>query len=151
MRAHAVFALLVWLAGVTIACSSEDTGTTPGLTKSTPQFRKDIIPILDKFCATSACHATEERNLGITLKIADPAAVYAELKKESPTAKGTPFVTPGDPKKSFLQAKIDGNQADFEASCLLLGCGEIMPPGSKLTTSQRDTFRAWITAGAKDD
>jgi hypothetical protein len=148
---RAVFVTLALLLGSAIACSSEDTGTTPALTKSTPQFRKDIIPILDKFCATSACHLTEDRNLGITLKIAEPSAVYAELKKESPTAKGTPFVTPGDPKKSFLQAKIDGTQADFETSCLLVGCGETMPPGSKLTTSQRETFRAWIAAGAKDD
>ena len=148
MRVRAALALS---AVVAISCSSEDTGTTPVLRQSTPQFRKDIIPILDKFCATSECHATEEKNLGITLKIAEPAAIYAELKKDSPTAKGTPFVTPGDPKKSFLQAKIDGTQAEFETSCLLVGCGETMPPGSKLTTSQRDAFRAWITAGAKDD
>src|SRR5688572_31855714 len=145
-------AALTAIAVALIASScSEDTGTTPGLTKSTPQFRKDIIPILDKFCATSACHATEERNLGITLKVADPAAVYAELKKESPTARGTPFVVPGDPKKSFLQAKLDGTQSEFETSCLLPKCGETMPPGAPLTSSQRDTFRAWIAAGAKDD
>jgi len=146
---RALASALVVLAAVTACSSDESTGTTP--TAKTPTFRKDIIPLLDTYCATSACHATEERNLGITLKIADPAAVYAELRKESPTAKGTPFVVPGDPKKSFLQAKIDGTQSELASICLLPSCGDTMPPGTKLTTSQRDTFRGWIAAGAKDD
>jgi len=139
--------------GLAIIACSDDTGTTPAPTKRTPQFRKDVMPILETYCATSACHLTEDRNLGITLKVSDPVAVYAELKKDSPTAKGNPFVVPGDPKKSFLQAKIDGTQSEFEQACLLPACGEIMPPGAsaKLTTSQRDTFRNWIIAGAKDD
>ncbi len=148
-RALLGFAILA----VAIVACSDDTGTTPGLEKRTPQFRKDVMPLLEQYCATSACHLTEDQNLGITLKVADPAAVYAELKKDSPTAKGNPFVVPGDPKKSFLQAKIDGTQAEFEQFCLLPACGEIMPPGAstKLTPRQRDVFREWIAAGAKDD
>lgn len=144
------------LSAALLACSSSSDppagGGDAGATETGPRaFRKDVIPVLAAFCATSACHGSKENNLGVHLLTGDPAAVYAELQRESPTATGVKFIVPGDPAKSFFFAKIEGTQSDFSDKCLIPACGETMPPGSKLTTAQRATIRQWIADGAKND
>jgi hypothetical protein len=144
--ARSVFALC---ALVGAGCSSESEPAGDGA----PQFRKDVLPLLETWCATSDCHGgSAAKNAGLLLPTNDPAAVYSELTtRESTIARGTKLIVPGDPEKSFLQAKIDGRQTSFGAPCVPSGCGETMPPGSRLNTEPRDRVRAWIAAGAKDD
>jgi len=153
-RTLAGLALLA-LAGALVSCSSSSDppagGDAGGAGTGSASFKKDVIPVLSAFCATSACHGSRENNLGVHLLTADPAAVYAELQRESPTATGVKFIVPGDPAKSFFFAKIEGTQSDFSDKCLIPACGETMPPGSKLTTAQRATIRQWIEGGAKND
>jgi hypothetical protein len=147
--------MVAW-AVVAQACSSstEPTATPDGgapAVSGPVSLRKDVIPILESSCAKTACHGNKENNLGIHLIVSDPAAVHAALQGTSPTANGVKLVVPGDATKSFFFAKIEGTQADFADNCLVPGCGETMPPGSKLGTRERATIRAWIDQGAKND
>jgi hypothetical protein len=144
------------VAGVLLACSSSSDPASSGDGGTTTptgdvSFSKAVIPILAAKCATSACHGNLENNLGVHLKTDDPNAVYAELQKTSPTANGAKFIVAGDPKKSFFFAKIEGAQDEFSDACLVPGCGETMPPGTKLGGDQRSTIRAWIEQGAKNN
>ena len=153
-----------------VACSSESTptltspkeagvdGSPPPEVDSRrpyPSFRDDVLPIVFNSCALPACHSSKESNLGILLKY-DAAQVYAEFQKMSPTATGEKFVIPGDAVKSYLMVKMEGKQDALNAQCAnapLKNCGTQMPPPDveKLTAEQIDTFRKWITEGAKDN
>lgn len=156
-------AVLVSLSLV-FACSSI---TEPGLVTSNkdagsnavdarrpyPSFRDDVVPLVQESCSLTACHASKESNLGIFLAY-DSAQIYAEFKKTSPTAVGEPFVVPGDPAKSYLMVKLEGKQADLASKCAASTyptCGVAMPPDALLPAAKLDTFRKWITEGAKDN
>jgi hypothetical protein len=151
----AVLATLATLATLP-ACSSstgssaqnDDGGTPPGQPRS---FRRDVVPIFAQSCASQDCHGDTKNDLGIHFVPSDPDGIYAELQRESPTAKGVKFVMPGDPTKSFLFAKINGDEGDYTAMCAPPDCGETMPPGTKIPSVQRDTIRQWILEGATKD
>ena len=120
-----------------------------------PSFRDDVLPIVFNSCALPACHSSKESNLGILLKY-DPAQVYAEFQKTSPTAMGEKFVIPNDAVKSYLMVKLEGKQNALDSECAnapIKNCGTQMPPPDveKLTDAQIDTFRKWINEGAKDN
>lgn len=142
------------------ACSSDPVSTPFGGNKDAggavdarnpyPSFRDDVVPIVQASCALTACHASKESNLGIFLAY-DPAQIYSELKKTSPTATGEAFVVPGDPAKSYLMVKLEGKQAALAAKCAAGSCGAEMPPGSLLPADKLETVRKWITEGAKDN
>lgn len=112
-------------------------------------FRADVIPIMRVWCSNASCHASKQTTLGIEFPIDDPGALYRQLQRESPQAKGSKFIVPGDPAKSYFYAKIVGEQDNFK--CDVAGCGETMPPGTKMDLADRETIRRWIVAGAKDD
>lgn len=112
-------------------------------------FRGDVIPLMRKWCSNTSCHANTATTLGVYFPIDDPGELYAQLQKESPTAKGAKFVVPGSPEKSYFYAKIQGTQTSF--SCASPGCGEVMPPGTKMDGTERDTIKRWILAGAQND
>lgn len=147
-----------------VACSSSSDPTLGSTTKDAgtsavdarrpyPSFRDDVVPLVQGSCSLTACHASKESNLGIFLAY-DPAQIYAELKKTSPTAVGEPFVVPGDPAKSYLMVKLEGKQADHASKCAGSAyptCGVAMPPDAPLPAAELDTFRKWITEGAKDN
>jgi hypothetical protein len=147
---------LVVLAALAAACSSStgssaqngDGGTPPGQPRS---FRRDVVPIFAQSCASQDCHGDTKNDLGIHFVVADPNAVFAELQRESPTAKGAKFVVAGDPTKSFLYAKVNGDEGDYSAMCAMSFCGETMPPGTKIQSVDRDTIRQWILEGATND
>lgn len=154
------FSLAAVLALTTLAmvpaCSSDTTadlhpasasgGTPAGQPRS---FTKDVVPILVQQCALSSCHGNpDNKAVGIHFRLGDSEAIFAELQKESPTAKGAKFVVARDPAKSYMLAKMTGDQDSFSAACGAPGCGAIMPPGGKLPTTQRDTVQQWITEGA---
>ena len=152
-RAVATFAAAAALVALA-ACSSSssspsgdtDGGTPPGQPRS---FKRDVVPIFAQSCASQACHG-DPNSMRVLIHFVpgDPDAIYAELQRESSTAKGVKLVVPGVPAKSFLYAKINGDEGDFNDMCTVPGCGETMPPGSKIPSAQRDTLSQWITEGA---
>jgi len=162
--AHAATSLAVFGSILlALSCSSEDGGVAATTKKDSgvdarrpyPSFQDDVLPIVQKSCALTACHSSKQSNLGIFLTY-DGAQVYAELQKTSPTATGQKFVVPGDPTKSYVMTKLDGKQATLASSCTAIpNCGTEMPPGEPagtlLPTEQRETFRKWIAEGAKDN
>ena len=108
-------------------------------------FESKIRPVLIKECYS--CHSAEAVK---TKKLRGGL----QLDTREGIRKGGdagPAVVPGDPKKSFLFAKIEGAQDDFTDTCTVPGCGETMPPGTKLGGEQRATIRTWIEQGAKND
>ena len=148
-----------------VACSSDSTPTLKAGGKDAspapeidarrpyPSFRDDVVPIVRESCALAACHSSKESNLGILLK-EDGAQIYAELQKTSPTASGEKFVIPGDAANSYLIIKLEGRQDALAAKCVdapLKTCGVAMPPDAKLSADMIDTFKKWITEGAKDN
>lgn len=149
MRRRLVAASIVLCA----ACSSS-TSSSPGADASTGDastarsFARDVVPIFTQSCASVSCHGNPTNDLGFRLANSTPDAVYTELQRESTTAKGAKLVVPGDPSKSFLYAKVVGDQGDFTDMCAMPGCGETMPPGSKIPSVQRDTIQQWIAEGA---
>ncbi len=136
MRPSLLIALLL-----TASCSSE-TGTTSGTTAADATFKKDIMPIVRESCALTACHSSESKNLGIFLSN-DAAQVYTELQKTSAQS-GQKFVVAGDPTKSYIVTKLDDKQKKPDQ-------GAQMPPDEMLPAAQRDLFRSWIKAGAKNN
>jgi hypothetical protein len=159
---HACLALVCGLA--LFACSNEGPSTissggpASGSTSGTPagqprSFRKDVVPVLTGSCALSSCHGDRSGNsgVGIFLPLGDPDGIYADLMRESRTARGAKFVVPRDPAKSFLYAKLTGDLSNFVAVCPNAGCGEPMPPGTKLSVADRDTVQKWIAEGAPNN
>jgi len=138
----------------TLGSGTKDAGTSAvDARRPYPSFRDDVVPLVQESCSLTACHASKESNLGIFLAY-DAAQIYAEFKKTSPTAVGEPFVVPGDPAKSYLMVKLEGKQADVASKCAGSAyptCGAAMPPDDPLPAAKLDTFRKWITAGAKDN
>ena len=123
----------------TSSSSSSSSSSSGGTTGAS--FNKDVFPIFVKSCALTACHGSKQSNLGIYLPN-EITIAYAELQKSSPT-QNKPFVVPGNADSSYLMQKIDGKQC--------ASCGEQMPQDAPLPQAQRDTIRAWINAGAKND
>jgi hypothetical protein len=153
-----VFALVAACASSSdgaLVSSNKDGGSSGAVDarRPYPSFRDDVVPLVQESCSLTACHASKESNLGIFLAY-DPAQIYAEFKKTSPTAMGQAFVVPGDPAKSYLMVKLEGKQADLASKCATSAyptCGVAMPPDNPLKAAQLDTIRKWITDGAKDD
>ncbi len=86
----------------------------------------------------------------------DAANIIAGMMKPSFEDPSMPVVTKGDPTKSFLMYKMDGNLNGLTAQCAkgeAQSCGVLMPQTSTDPLSQtiRDTVRAWITQGAKNN
>jgi len=68
------------------------------------------------------------------------------------------LVTAGDPAKSYLMHKVDGDACLFATACnatgnpLFKNCGIQMPfNAGSLSQDKRDTIRRWIAQGAKND
>ena len=127
--------------------SGSSSGTPPGQPRS---FRKDVFPILTGSCSLSSCHGDRTGNpgVGIYLPLGDPQGIYDDLLRDSRTARGAKFVVPRDPGKSFLYAKIIGDLTNFIPLCPNAGCGEPMPPGSRLSLADGETVKTWIAEGA---
>jgi hypothetical protein len=118
-------------------------------------FRNDVLPLFTQSCAFSTCHGTEaSSNQGLYLgsgPAPDAVKVRASLLAMSATA-GMFYVIPGDPKKSFVMRKLDGDQCMLDTTCVGRTCGARMPRnGAQLPQTQRDAVRRWIAQGAKDN
>lgn len=75
-----------------------------------------------------------------------PGAAYASLVGVPSVESQLKRVEPGAPERSYLMHKLDGTHLDAG------GSGEQMPFGAAaLDEATRQTVRAWISAGAKND
>lgn len=143
------------------ACSSAPSApscteyvSSASLAAPTVSFQTDVLPIFAKSCGFSTCHggrptdSNEGIYLGGTSGGGDPALIRANLLATSKTI-AMPFVTPSDPKKSFLMRKMDGDTCTLDAQCKGGSCGTSMPSGAPLLDAgARDVVRRWIAQGA---
>jgi hypothetical protein len=154
------------IALVLAACGSSQTSGTDvagchayapsaGLDLTTPRtsLRRDVHPILVASCGELSCHGSDQtvQNQGLYVG-PDPSAFRLTALKTSRELPDMPFVAPGDPSKSFLMHKIDGDACTFDAQCILGTCGDSMPQRRPLmSVADRDIVRRWITQDATDD
>ncbi|HSO35824.1 MAG TPA: hypothetical protein VLT33_25015 [Labilithrix sp.] len=138
----------------TISSGGPASGSSSGTPAGQPRsYRKDVLPILTGSCALSQCHGDRTGNpgVGIYLPLGDPDGIHKDLLGESRTAKGKKFVVPRDAANSFLYGKIAGDLTNFIPSCPNAGCGEVMPPGTRLTPADLETVKLWINEGAANN
>lgn len=99
-----------------------------------------VAALLDQRC--SVCHNKDGAPGAADLNL-EPDAAYAMLLRKS-TEAPLDIVSPGDPDKSYLIAKLTGNQAKVG------GWGETMPVGQgQLPPEELGIIKRWIANGAK--
>ena len=99
----------------------------PLLAKASPDFNRDVLPILSDTCFK--CHGPDANARTAKLRM----DVEAEAKKEG--------ILPGKSAESEIIARIFSGDPD-----------ELMPPPKsklKLTGAQKATLKEWVDAGAK--
>jgi hypothetical protein len=144
------------------ACSSSTAGPScvdyappAGFDALSPKvsFANDVAPIFKQSCAFSTCHgATTGTANGVFLG-SDSARVRTGLLSEQPSElPSMPFVTPGDPRQSYLMRKMDASQCALDAQCTDGSCQGSMPKDQdSLPVETRDVVRRWIAQGAQDN
>lgn len=142
-------------AGACVAYAS-----APGFDLTAPamSFKTNVMPVLTASCSSASCHGVADGAqgglfLGAELKQgADAAKVYADLVGPMSGELGSmPYVTPGDPAKSFVMHKLDGDQCMFEQACANHTCNDTMPRDGQLPVETRDILRRWIAQGAQNN
>ena len=106
---------------------------TRAIAADTPDFSRDVRPILSQHCFK--CHGPDDkaRKGGLRLDLRESATKEAKS--------GAVALVPGQPDKSELVARIFSTDED-----------ELMPPPSAkraLTPEQKDTLRRWVAAGGE--
>ena len=148
-----------------LSCSSSEGGPDPGACVDyTPpasfdaqnpkvSFKTDVMPILKQSCQFSSCHGNAGNKNFVYLGGTDTAAIIAGIVNVKATAApGMSYVTPNDPRASFLMRKMDGSQCAMNAECKAKDCGASMPKDSTpLPIDTRDKVRRWIAQGAQDN
>jgi hypothetical protein len=149
-------AVLVASVGVLVISCAAEQDTTKRPVTPPPKFQADVVPILSTYCALAACHSSKESPQSFYMTT-DPKQMYDELMKTSPTCATWSFVVPGNPDKSMVMVKMDGEESSLPNECASARRSEMPPgdpPGSDsqlLVLKLRDVVRAWIKAGAKND
>lgn len=136
--------------------SSSSSGGSSGNTSEPVSFKDDVAPLLATNCALAACHSSKESNLNFYVTY-EPAQIYAELMKTSPTCPSSKFVVAGKPEESMVMLKMDNEQNKLPENCTSARRSE-MPPGDPpasgnalMDKKDRDVIRNWIRQGAKDN
>ena len=171
MRVASCFALvgLLALGAVTAWCSAEpasgsSSGTTGGCNDYAPpagfdarspavSFSRDVVPIFSASCAFSTClgSPTGPAN-GVFLGQDTPRVYTAIVGAKGNELASMPFITPGNPRESYLMRKMDGSQCALDPQCTGGSCRGSMPKGDvPLDVATRDVVRRWIAQGAKND
>ena len=125
----AIAAMLLWGLVLLVA------GQSAGAAEAPESFKEDVLPIFQVYCV--ACHHAPDGD-GYTASGLDLTSYQGVM---TGTKYGT-MIVPGDPESSNLMWLLD-----WRASPQLR-----MPHGKKqLPVGERDTIRAWIRQGAKDN
>ena len=110
-------------------------GPSAGAAEAPESFKEDVLPIFQVYCV--ACHHAPDGE-GYTASGLDLTSYQGVM---TGTKYGT-MIVPGDPEYSNLMWLLD-----WRASPQLR-----MPHGKKqLPVGERNTIRAWIRQGAKDN
>ena len=162
----AVLASTVALAALSSSCTSSSSGSSSGATctdyqppagfdATTPavSFANDVMPIFGQSCAFSTCHGSTTGPANGVFLGKDAARVFtAIVSVRGDELQTMPFVTPGDPRASYLMRKMDGSQCALDAQCTGGSCQLSMPKNQPLLeVAQRDIVRRWIAQGAKQN
>lgn len=113
---------------------------------------ESIISTFSTSCASSTCHGTEANHpLKLAGSIDDIYNNLINVAPSNPAAldRGDKLVIPGDPSKSFLYRKVNGELYAFDQ--LHDQEGTNMPPYGTLTDVEKETVRQWILWGAPKD
>jgi hypothetical protein len=163
MRLVLLAAFLAASLGLLVACPGPDPATsscndyTPpaGFDALTPavSFSRDVLPVFKQSCAFSTCHgATTGPANGVFLGSDGPRVHAALVGVKGDELPRMPFVTPGNPRESYLMRKMDGSQCALDAECTGGSCQGSMPKNDvPLDPPMRDVVRRWIAQGAKND
>lgn len=121
--------------------------------KPATTFSNDVMPIFLRSCAFSTCHgATTGPANGVFLGRDPPRVHMAIVGVRGDEQQTMAFVTPGNPRESYLMRKIDGSQCALDAMCSGGSCQDSMPKNEGLLdVATRDVIRRWIAQGAKND
>ena len=126
-----------------------------GFDPATPvvQFARDVIPIFGQSCAFSTCHGSNVGTANGVFLGKDPARVHTAIVNVRGDQLTTmSFVTPGNPRESYLMRKMDGSQCALDPQCTGGSCQGSMPKNQPvLEIASRDVIRRWIAQGAKND
>jgi hypothetical protein len=117
-------------------------------------FSATVMPVFAASCAFTSCHGSPSNsNNGIYLGDPDPKKTHDALVSVAASELASmPYVTPGDPRQSFLMRKLDGSQCVLDPQCVGGSCGDRMPRNDQqLPLDTRDAIRRWIAQGAKND
>lgn len=110
-------------------------GHSAGAAEAPVSFKDDVLPIFQVYCVS--CHHAPDGE-GYKASGLDLTAYQGVMKG----TKYGPMIVPGDPNNSNLMWLLD-----WRASPQLR-----MPHGKKqLAADERNTIRAWIRQGAKDN
>jgi len=128
------------------------------LTTPVMSFQANVMNMLNAHCGSQACHgASDNPTGGVFLGASaamgsDATDAFAALVGKPSGELGTmSFVTPGDPARSYLMHKLDGDQCQFDALCSGSDCQHSMPSDLEvlIPASERDIIRRWIAQGAQ--
>lgn len=161
MRFASLLAALM-LAALSSGCPAETPGSSCNddpppadfdATKPAVSFSKDVMPIFTQSCAFSTCHGSTTGPANGVFLGRDPLRVYkAIVSVRGDETQAMAFVTPNDPRQSYLMRKLDGSQCALDAQCSGGSCQESMPKNAGLLDlATRDKVRRWIAQGAKND
>lgn len=141
--------------GSSSGSSCDDYQPPAGFDATTPSvsFANDVMPLFGRSCAFSTCHGSTTGPANGVFLGKDPARVYtAIINVRGDELQIMPFVTPSDPRQSYLMRKIDGSQCALDTQCSGGTCQSSMPKNeSLLDLPTRDIVRRWIAQGAKND
>lgn len=131
-----------------VSCQTKDTEAV----LEEGSFKLIQTQILDKSCATSGCHASEQDNsfkqhgLILTSKVSYDNLVNKFPKNTAAKSDSLRLVMPGNVAKSFLFTKINCSAASQLSAKQY---GNPMPLGANgLTVGEIEFIRKWIEAGA---
>ena len=140
--------LLSVLVAIIAACadfeSPEDpTFGLPDELLANPSFSADIVPILDRRCATGGCHSSASHQAALDLT---PEQAHAQTVNASAVLRtGMDRVEPGDPDNSWLVRMIEADPARRD------GHPRMPLASTPLTPNQIANIRRWIEQGAAND
>lgn len=124
------------------ALGNEDAGTAEAsaMTAAPVTLSGDVQPVFTQRCAGAGCHGGPAPAEGMNL---DAGSAYASTVGVPATQCSDRMrVAAGDPTKSYLVDKIDGNSL-----CL----GTRMPKTGSLSADERQLIVDWIAQGAPND
>ncbi len=132
-------------------------------TSRTVSFKADVMPIFQTSCSIgTSCHGTVSGSAGKVFLGPPVADMPTQMDLDGVHAQTVgvasgklttlKIVEAGNPEKSFLMHKMDGELTCADATCDAAKCGVPMPfANPKLDETKLETVRLWIAQGAKND